>query len=257
MGNHRKVPLPTGNKNLCIVLVNPEHDGNIGAVARSMLNFGITDLRVVGRSGEWSEEVRNRAKNAQAVLDSVKFASSFTDATGDCSLVIGTSGKREDGDKTAMRHFLLPEELPERLSKTEGRVALVFGPEGKGMLNEELSACDLLVTIPTWEGYPILNLSHAVTVICFSWFVSTDNSTPSGAEQRLLDPELRLRLRDEIARLTRNMPAKEHRRKGIEETLVRVIMRGLPKDDEIHRLLGVISQAADSFEDSDSGGLSP
>ncbi|HJM24788.1 MAG TPA: TrmJ/YjtD family RNA methyltransferase [Candidatus Thalassarchaeaceae archaeon] len=257
MGNHRKVPLPTGNKNLCIVLVNPEHDGNIGAVARSMLNFGITDLRVVGRSGKWSEEVRNRAKNAQGVLDSVKFASSFADATSDCSLVIGTSGKREDGDKTAMRHFLLPEELPERLSKTEGRVALVFGPEGKGMLNEELSACDILVTIPTWEGYPILNLSHAVTVICFSWFVSTDNSTPSGAEQRLLDPELRLRLRDEIARLTRNMPAKEHRRKGIEETLVRVIMRGLPKDDEIHRLLGVISQAADSFEDSDSGGLSP
>ena len=45
------------------------------------------------------------------------------------------------------------------------------------------------------------------------------------------------------------MPAKEHKRKGIEETLVRVIMRGLPKDDEIHRLLGVISEAADSFED--------
>ena len=51
-----------------------------------------------------------------------------------------------------------------------------------------------------------------------------------------------------IARLTQNMPAKEHRRKGIEETLVRVILRGLPKDDEIHRLLGVISEAADSFE---------
>ena len=44
------------------------------------------------------------------------------------------------------------------------------------------------------------------------------------------------------------MPAKEHRRKGIEETLVRVILRGVPKDDEIHRLLGVISEAADSFE---------
>ena len=48
------------------------------------------------------------------------------------------------------------------------------------------------------------------------------------------------------------MPAKEHRRKGIEETLARVILRGLPKDDEIHRLLGVISEAADSFEKNDS-----
>ena len=66
-----------------------------------------------------------------------------------------------------------------------------------------------------------------------------------------MEPELRTRLREEIARLTQNIPAKEHRRKGIEDTLVRVIMRGLPKDDEIHRLLGVISEAADSFEKSE------
>ena len=252
MGNHRKVPLPSENKNLCIVLVNPEHDGNIGAVARSMLNFGITDLRVVGRSGEWSEEARNRAKNAQVVLDSVKLANSFTDATSDCSVVIGTSGKREDGDKTALRHFLLPEELPERLSGTEGRVAMVFGPEGKGLLNEELRMCDLLVTIPTWEGYPILNLSHAVSIICFSWYVNSDTVPPSGTRNRLLDPDLRDAFRFEVSRLVGSMPAKDHKRRGIEETLVRVIMRGLPKDDEIHRLLGVISEAADAFESQDA-----
>ncbi len=251
MGNHRKVPLPSGNKNLCIVLVNPEHDGNIGAVARSMLNFGITDLRVIGRSGEWSEEARNRAKNAQVVLDSAKLVNSFTDATNDCSVVIGTSGKREDGDKTAMRHFLLPEELPERLSGTEGRVAMVFGPEGKGLLNEELRMCDLLVTIPTWEGYPILNLSHAVSIICFSWYVNSDTVPPSGTRNRLLDPDLRDAFRFEVSRLVESMPAKDHKRRGIEETLVRVIMRGLPKDDEIHRLLGVISEAADAFESHD------
>jgi len=251
MGDHRKVPLPLGNENLCIVLVNPEHDGNIGAVARSMLNFGITDLRVVGRSGEWSEEARNRAKNAQTVLDSAKLVNSFTDATSDCSVVIGTSGKREDGDKTAMRHFLMPEELPERLSGTESRVAMVFGPEGKGLLNEELRMCDLLVTIPTWEGYPILNLSHAVSIICFNWYMNSGSISPTGTGNRLLDPDLRNVLRSEVSRLVESMPAKDHKRKGIEETLVRVIMRGLPKDDEIHRLLGVISEAADAFESYD------
>ncbi len=248
MGDHRPEPLPSFNEDVCLVLVNPQIDGNIGAVARSMLNFGFTDLRIVGRTPNWSDEVRNRAKNAQIVLDKARCADSLEDAVSDCSVVIGTSGKREDGDKTIMRHFLLPDELPLRLSNVEGRVALVFGPEGKGLLNEELSQCDLLVTIPSWEGYPILNLSHAVTVLCFSWFVSSERSTPFGAEDRLLNPELRMRLREEITRLTQNMPAKEHRRKGIEETLVRVIMRGLPKDDEIHRLLGVISEAADSFE---------
>jgi len=248
MGDHRRVSLPEVNQRLCIVLVNPEHDGNIGAVARSMLNFGITDLRVVGRSGEWSDEARNRAKNAQSVLDATKIVSTFTDAISDCSVVIGTSGKREDSDKTAMRHFLLPEELPERLSGTDGRVAMVFGPEGKGLLNEELRMCDLLVTIPTWEGYPILNLSHAVSIICFSWYVNSDTIPPTGSGNRLLDPDLRNALRFEVSRLVESMPAKEHKRKGIEETLVRVIMRGLPKDDEIHRLLGVITEAADAFE---------
>ena len=252
MGDHRLIPLPVFNEDVCIVLVNPQTDGNIGAVARSMLNFGFTDLRIVGRTPDWSDEVRNRAKNAQSVLDSAQCADTLQDAVSDCSVVVGTSGKREEGDKTAMRHFLLPDELPSRLSNVGGRVALVFGPEGRGLLNEELSECDLLVTIPTWEGYPILNLSHAVTVICCSWFLSSDRNAPFGAEDRLLDPVLRLRLREEITRMTQNIPAKEHRRKGIEETLVRVIMRGLPKDDEIHRLLGVISQAADSFENQKS-----
>ncbi len=248
MGDHRPESLPAFNENVCVVLVNPQIDGNIGAVARSMLNFGFTDLRIVGRLSDWSDEARNRAKNAQTVLDKAHCVESFQDAISDCSIVVGTSGKREDGDKTAMRHFLLPDELPSRLNEIEGRVALVFGPEGRGLLNEELSMCDILVTIPSWEGYPILNLSHAVTVICYSWYISSDRSIPFGAGERLLEPELRIRLRQEISRLTQNIPAKEHRRKGIEETMVRVIMRGLPKDEEIHRLLGVISEAADSFE---------
>ena len=65
MGDRRTQNLPTFSQNVCVILVKPEHDGNIGAVARSMLNFGINDLRVVGRDGIWSEEARRRAKNAR------------------------------------------------------------------------------------------------------------------------------------------------------------------------------------------------
>ena len=54
MGDRRTQDLPTFSQNVCVILVKPEHDGNIGAVARSMLNFGINDLRVVGRDGDWS-----------------------------------------------------------------------------------------------------------------------------------------------------------------------------------------------------------
>jgi len=59
-------------------------------------------------------------------------------------------------------------------------------------------------------------------------------------------------LREEATRLVQSMPTKEHKRQGMEETLVRVIMRGLPKDDEIHRILGILSASSDSFENSES-----
>ena len=144
MGDRRSQVLPTFSQNVCVVLVRPEHDGNIGAVARSMLNFGINDLRVVGRDGDWSEDARRRAKNAQEVLDGAKVVNTLEEATVDCSLVVGTSGKREEGERTVKRHFLLPEELPERLSGIDGRVAIVFGPEGKGLLNEQLSMLSLI-----------------------------------------------------------------------------------------------------------------
>ena len=247
MGERREVALPTYSKKVCLVLVEPEHDGNIGAVARSMLNFGFSDLRVVGREGDWSDEARKRAKNAQVVLDGCILAESLDEAVSDCSIVIGTSGKREDGEKTSMRHFILPDELPQRLSGVEGRVAIVFGPEGKGLLNEQLVDCDLLVTIPSWEGYPILNLSHAVAVICYSWQAAFDSKIPSGSGGRLLDPNLRRQLKTEIKELVEALPTKDHKRAGIEETLNRVVMRGLPKDDEIHRIIGVINMSKTSL----------
>tara|TARA_B100001175_G_scaffold317808_1_gene336635 strand:- start:15674 stop:16444 length:771 start_codon:yes stop_codon:yes gene_type:complete len=249
MGGRLEVDPPLGVRNVSVVLVEPKYDGNIGAVARSILNFGIMDLRIVGRNRDWSDETRNRAKHAQNILESCKIFESLEDATKDCSVVVGTSGKREIGDKITFRHFLLPEELPERLGSSEGRIALVFGPEDIGLTNEQLQECDILVTIPTWEGYPILNLSHAVSIICYVWYVTdAKHDFAESQEMRLLNPALRSRLRSEISRLASSMPTKEHKRNGIEETLNRVIMRGLPKDDEIHRILSVISEAADSFE---------
>ena len=56
MGDRRKDSLPKFSEKISIILVNPENDGNIGAVARTMLNFGISDLRIIGRDGQWSEE---------------------------------------------------------------------------------------------------------------------------------------------------------------------------------------------------------
>ena len=116
MGGRLPIDLPIESSDIAIVLVRPKYDGNIGAVARTVLNFGITDLRIVGRNNDWSEDTRNRAKHAQDILESCKTFQNLAEATRDCSIVVGTSGKREVGHKISFRHFILPEELAQRLS---------------------------------------------------------------------------------------------------------------------------------------------
>ena len=115
-------------------------------------------------------------------------------------------------------------------------------------MNDELRECEILVTIPTWEGYPIMNLSHAVAVICYSWFINSE-SDGNYEGSRVLSPGLRKRFREEVGRLSKIVPTQDHRRKSIEDTLIRVIMRGLPKEEEISRILSVITSAADAFEE--------
>ena len=65
--------------------------------------------------------------------------------------------------------------------------------------------------------------------------------------RRLLDPNLRRQLKSEVSELVKSLPTQDHKKSGIEETLNRVILRGLPKDDEIHRIIGVISMSKNSL----------
>ena len=93
-----------------------------------------------------------------------------------------------------------------------------------------------------------MNLSHAVAVICYSWFLNS-NSNIDFNESRTLSPGIRNRFREEVGRLSRVAPTQDHRRKSIEDTFIRVIMRGLPKEEEISRILSVITSAANAFEE--------
>ena len=123
MGGRLEIDTPAENEKVTIVLVDPKYDGNIGAVARTILNFGINELRVVGRDGIWSDEARNEAKHAQQILDNCAHFDSIKQAVEDCSVVIGTSEKREI-DKISFRHFVTPEEIPKRLQGVKGRLHL-------------------------------------------------------------------------------------------------------------------------------------
>lgn len=96
-----------------VVLVSPMHEGNVGAVARSMANFGFHELYMVDPC-DLGDEAYKRAKHAGHILDDSKVVDSFEDALEGCSLVVGTSGKVTEGEK----HFI---RIPERRGRSPRR----------------------------------------------------------------------------------------------------------------------------------------
>ena len=257
MGERSNVPLPHSDYTLHVVLIGTQHPGNLGAVCRSLLNHGFDSLRLVTPQCHPDDvEARNRAKHAGRVLDTCQLFNSFEDAISDCSLVVGTSGKREIGDKTQKRHFIYPWEFADRINSTRQSIALVFGEEGKGLSTEDLLRCDYLVTLPTWEGYPITNLSHAVHTLTYElhrYRVIESQGVDEGLPniipiERSISPEQRRVLRKAIHDIANFLPGGDERRISFTHSLTRALQRSGLETDQTNRLIGGFVDASTALE---------
>lgn len=156
---------------LRVVLVEPLYDGNVGSVARAMKNFGFHELCLVNpcRIGDFGLAM---ASHAGDVLHRSRSFTSLAEALHGCDLVIGTTGKRLDRAEHHHRvhlraPYLTPREMARRLRGMDGTAALLLGREDCGLNSEELSLCDMLVSIPTDADYPVMNLSHSAAVLLY------------------------------------------------------------------------------------------
>ena len=158
-----------GNARFRVILVEPEYEINLGSVARAMRNFGFSELFLVSpKCDPKGFDAIKYSKHARELLLSAKICKSLSAATKGCRLAVGTTG-------ILFRHFnstirspiTLQEFATKEKGSKEGKIALVFGSEGIGLTEKQVSACDFLITIPTSEEYPILNLSHAVAIVLY------------------------------------------------------------------------------------------
>tara|TARA_B100001113_G_scaffold138533_2_gene113660 strand:- start:4239 stop:5066 length:828 start_codon:yes stop_codon:yes gene_type:complete len=250
MGDRLNVPLPNSSYNLDIVLVGINHPGNLGAICRTMLNHGFDKLSMVNPNcSPDDDEARNRAKHSGRILDTARIYNSLEDAVSDSSLVIGTSGKREVGSKVLKRHFVLPWEFAEMLRDFDGNVSLVFGEEGKGLSTDDLDRCDFLLTLPTWEGYPIANLSQAVGHCVYELHrdrVINGETVKGVRKERVLSPQLRKILKQSITDFCESLDGDKN--DLISDVYDRVILRGLPIDSEAERMIGAFVQGATALQ---------
>ncbi|XXJ21360.1 RNA methyltransferase [Desulfovibrio caledoniensis] len=167
---------------LVVVLFRPKYPENIGSVARACLNMGVSELVVVDPYNfNMDKALPLATAHARHILESARIVDTLEQAVDGCTAVFGTTARTGGWRKGIMAPDTLAGVVDERL-RTGGRVAVVFGPEDKGLTNEETSICSGLVTIPTSREGTSLNLAQAVVVVLYECFKRSlaDPFTPDG-----------------------------------------------------------------------------
>ncbi|MDH3364502.1 MAG: RNA methyltransferase [Thermoplasmata archaeon] len=222
-----------------VVLVEPLNDGNVGAVARSMKNFGLSDLVLV-RPCSIGEEGIKRSMHAVDVLKNAHTCFTEDEALEGADYVVGTSGVDTANDKKFSRISVTPEALAAKLNSSDATVAVLFGREDFGLDNDLVKRCDFLVTVPANPEYPIMNISHAAAVIFYELFVH-DLVKEGPREASGLEVDL---LNEYFAKLLDAIDYPEHKRTKTRVMFRRLMARSTPTTWEYHTLMGVLSDAA-------------
>ncbi|MFO1185881.1 MAG: RNA methyltransferase [Bauldia sp.] len=152
-----------------IVLVEPQLGENIGAAARAMANFGLTDLRIVNPRDGWpSESARRAASRADHVLDAVRVFDSLTAAVADLRVVLATTARPRTVDRPVLGPVAAMARL--RASARQGLSAgILFGRERTGLTNEEMALAEAVLTLPVDPTFASLNVAQAVLVTAYEW----------------------------------------------------------------------------------------
>ena len=162
-----------------IILVRPQLGQNIGKTARAMLNFGLTELRLVAPRDGWpNPEAGPAASGADVVLDRARVFATAQEAIADCSHVFASTVRRRD----LVMPVLGPPEMAEYIGASTQRSAILFGPERSGLETEEVALADAIVTVPINPEFASLNLAQAVILLAYEWSKRSELTQPTARD---------------------------------------------------------------------------
>jgi tRNA/rRNA methyltransferase len=229
-----------------VILVEPKLAENIGAVARVLKNFGFSELYLV-KPPALTEKMFWVASHAEDVLRASTVVSNLDDAIAGSKLVVGTTAKTGISASRHLRKPLFsPRELIAKVVDGEGVLALLFGPEDRGLLNEELVHCDLLVSIPTSAAYPVLNLSHAVAIVLYELYELQEQQAfepDSSMQPPLAAVADKERLFEHVSMFLEEIEYRAHKRARTMLMLRRLLGRAVLTAREVRTLRGILRSA--------------
>ncbi|MCJ7505335.1 RNA methyltransferase [Candidatus Bathyarchaeota archaeon] len=223
-----------------VILVEPEHEGNVGSVARAMKNFGFDELWIVNPKTEIGSQAKAYASHAFDILQGSRVVRTIDEALEDCNQVVGTTAISGRRSSNVLRTTLSPGEYARLIGSVEERVGLLFGRESLGLSNEELDKCDLLITIPASKEYRTLNVAMACTIMLYELHKHIHHVEKTAQRS---DFRTNSRLVEYFERLANVVGTPHHRRKLAVRAFRNLISRGLLTKREALLLMGIVRRA--------------
>jgi tRNA/rRNA methyltransferase len=231
-----------------VILCRTQMGENVGTAARAMLNFGLTELRLVAPSCGWpNAKAVVAASGAALVLNRLELFPDLAAATADLHHTLATTAR--------------PRELPKPVHDAEQaaaaaasllrdgrRVGVVFGPERTGLTNDELLLADALVSFPVNPAFASLNLAQAVLLFGYAWFRQAGSATAKAASiapARDGVPATKAELAGLLEHLVRELDAvdffrAEERRASLVRAIAVMLERRQWTTAEVHLMRGVV-----------------
>lgn len=149
-----------------IVLVRPQLGENIGKAARAMLNFGLTEMRIVNPRDGWpNPSAGPAAAGADSILDEAKIYATAAEAVADCEHVYATTVRKRGVTKPVVG----PDGAARLMHSEPGRHAILFGREASGLETEDVALARHILTVPINPEFGSLNLAQAVVLCAYEW----------------------------------------------------------------------------------------
>jgi len=159
-----------------IVLVRPQLGENIGKAARAMLNFGLTDMRLVAPRDGWpNPDAGPASAGADEVLANARVFATVQEAIADCHYVYATTVR----PRGLWKPVVTPEAAALEMRGRPLKQAVLFGPERSGLETDEVAIAHAILTCPVNPQFASLNLAQAVILVAYEWFKSADKTPPS------------------------------------------------------------------------------
>lgn len=242
-GTNRSQPVLTGGP--AIILVSPQLMENVGAAARAMANFGLSDMRLVAPRDDFPSRAATMfAAGAAYVLEGARVFATVEEAIADLSYLVATTARERGQEKPVDG----PEEGAQALRRMEAEkipAGILFGRERSGLTNHEIALADRILTFPVNPAYASINLAQAVLLVGYAWMQAGERPLPFS--QPLKSPPARKQeFNAFFAHLEQELDAagffrSEEKRLTMSRNL-RNIFQGLSlSQQDIHTLHGVVA----------------